>query len=177
MKVAESVSSAALPVLRTVLKVLVVVNWIYGMAIVAIILLALLDPAWLMSAFKMRPSPEAERVLAGLTTVAALGIVTVPLHYMILRRLLEMVETVRARDPFVVDNASRLRAIAWILLVLNVISIIIGAIAAYVSTNEYPLRLNAGFSLYGWISVLLTFVLARVFSVGAEMRLDLEGTI
>jgi len=36
--------------------------------------------------------------------------------------------------------------------------------------------LNAGFSIDGWLAVLFTFLLARVFAVGTLMRDDLEGT-
>jgi hypothetical protein len=33
------------------------------------------------------------------------------------------------------------------------------------------------FSINGWLAVLLTFLLARVFAEGALMREDLEGTV
>jgi hypothetical protein len=46
-----------------------------------------------------------------------------------------------------------------------------------VSTRENPLHLDAGFSITGWLAVLLTFVLARVFAEGARMRDELEGTV
>jgi uncharacterized membrane protein len=88
-----------------------------------------------------------------------------------------MVATVRAGDPFVAANAYRLQAIAWLLLVVQVLSVIIGAIGRAVSTTENPVHLDAGFSINGWLAVLLTFVLARVFAEGALMRQDLEGTI
>ena len=39
------------------------------------------------------------------------------------------------------------------------------------------MNLDAGFSINGWLAVLLTFVLARVFAVGTVMREDLEGTV
>jgi hypothetical protein len=37
--------------------------------------------------------------------------------------------------------------------------------------------LDAGFSINGWLAVLLTFLLARVFAEGALMRADLDGTV
>jgi hypothetical protein len=43
--------------------------------------------------------------------------------------------------------------------------------------REFPLHLDAGFSVSGWLAVILTFVLARVFAEGTLMREDLEGTI
>jgi len=84
---------------------------------------------------------------------------------------------VRAGDPFVASNAQRLRAIAWALLALQVLSVVIGAIGKTVSTPEHPVHLDAGFSINGWLAVLLTFLLARVFAEGAHMRDDLEGTV
>jgi hypothetical protein len=113
----------------------------------------------------------------GFRAIAVLGLASIPLNYVILKRLLAIVETVRWGDPFVVANASRLQAIAWALLVLQIISIIIGGIGKAISTPAHPVHLNAGFSINGWLAVLLTFLLARVFAVGALMREDLEGTV
>jgi hypothetical protein len=113
----------------------------------------------------------------GLRAIAVIGLAAVPLHYVILKRLLAMVETVRSGNPFVAANASRLQAIAWALLALQLLSLVVGAIAKTVSTPAHPLHLNAGFSINGWLAVLLTFLLARVFAEGALMREDLEGTV
>ena len=109
--------------------------------------------------------------------IAALGVVSIPLNHAILKRLLAMVETVRVGDPFVAANAYRLNAIAWVLLALQLISLVIAAIAKVISTPEHPFELDAGFSVNGWLAVILTFVLARVFAEGTLMREDLEGTV
>jgi hypothetical protein len=130
-----------------------------------------------MSAFKLVPSPDADRVVMGLRAVAVLGLAVIPLNYGILKRLLAMVETVRAGDPFVASNAERLQEIAWSLLAVQLLSIVIGAIGKAVSTPAHPVHLDAGFSINGWLAVLLTFLLARVFAEGALMRDDLEGTV
>ena len=130
-----------------------------------------------MAAFKLPPSPDAARLVMGLRAVAVLGLVAVPLNYVVLKRLLAMVETVRAGDPFVAANAQRLQAIAWVLLALQLLSIVIGAIGKAISTPAHPVHLDAGFSVNGWLAVILTFVLARVFAEGALMREDLEGTV
>ena len=113
----------------------------------------------------------------GLRAIAALGLVGIPQNYVVLKRLVAIVETVRAGDPFVAANAYRLQAIAWALLALQLLSLVIGAIAKAVSTPAHPLHLDAGFSINGWLAVLLTFVLARVFAEGTLMRDDLEGTV
>jgi len=130
-----------------------------------------------MAAFKLSPSPEAERLVMGLRAIAVLGLVTIPLNYALLKRLVAIVETVRAGHPFVAANAYRLQVIAWVLLALQLLSIVIGAIAKAISTAARPVYLNAGFSINGWLAVLLTFVLARVFAEGTLMREDLEGTV
>jgi hypothetical protein len=59
-----------------------------------------------------------------LRAIAVLGLAAVPLNYAVLMRLLAIVETVRAGDPFVTANASRLQAIAWSLLALQLLSLI-----------------------------------------------------
>jgi uncharacterized membrane protein len=74
-------------------------------------------------------------------------------------------------------NAYRLQAIAWALLALQILTLVIGAIGQAVSTPAHPFHLDAGFSISGWLAVLLTFLLARVFAEGTLMREDLEGTV
>ena len=169
-------SSAALPIAYVMLRILIVVNWLGGAAILAL-LVVLPHEQWIMTAFKLSPSPEAERVVMGLRAVAVLGLAAIPLNHAVLKRLLAIVETVRGGDPFVAANASHLQAIAWALLALQVLSLVIGAVAKAVSIPAHPLNLDAGFSIAGWLAVLLTFLLARVFSEGALMREDLEGTV
>jgi hypothetical protein len=169
-------SSAALPVAHVVLRLVIILNWFMGAAIL-VLLVAMPNEQWIMSAFKLSPSPDAERLVMGLRAVAVLGLVVVPLNYLVLKKLLAIVETVRAGDPFVATNAQRLRAIAWALLALQILSIVIGAIGKSVSTPAHPVHLDAGFSLNGWLAVLLMFLLARVFAEGTRMRADLEGTV
>jgi hypothetical protein len=158
------------------LRILIVVNWLGGAAILAL-LVVMPNEQWIMTAFKLSPSPEAERLVMGLRAIALLGLAAIPLNHAALKRLLAIVETVRGGDPFVAANASRLQAIAWTLLALQLLSLVIGAIAKTVSTPAHPLHLDAGFSINGWLAVLLTFLLARVFVEGTHMREDLEGTV
>ncbi len=172
----QASSSAALPIAYNVLRILIVANWLMAAAILAL-LIALPNEQWIMSAFDLSPSPEAERLVMGLRAIAVLGLGAIPLNYVVLKRLLAIVETVRAGDPFVAANASRLQAIAWSLLVLQLLSLVIGTIGKSVSSPAYPVDLDAGFSISGWLAVLLTFLLARVFAEGALMREDLEGTV
>lgn len=169
-------SSAALPIAYVVLRILIVLNWLMGLAIIAL-LVVLPNEQWIMKAFDLTPSPDTDRLVMGLRAIALLGLASIPLHYLILKRLLAMIMTVRAGDPFVAANAYRLQAIAWVLLALQILGLIIAAIAKAVSTPEHPLNLDAGFSVPGWLAVILSFVLARVFAEGTLMREDLQGTI
>jgi hypothetical protein len=169
-------SPAALPLAHAALRILIVLNWLGGAAIL-VLLVAMPTSQWIRTALKLPPSPQGDGFVLGLQLIAALGIVAVPLNSVVLKRLLAMVETVRAGDPFVAANAVRLQTIAWALLALQILSIVIGAIGKAISTPAHPLHLSAGFSVSGWLAVLLTFLLARVFAEGTLMREDLEGTV
>jgi len=166
----------ALPIARVVLRILIVLNWLMGAAILAL-LVVMPNKEWIMSAFQLSPSTDADRLVMGLRAVAVLGVATIPLNYVVLKRLLAIVGTVREGDPFVAANATRLQTIAWSLLALQLFSIVIGAIGKAVSTPAHPVHLDAGFSINGWLAVLLTFLLARVFAEGTLMREDLKGTV
>jgi hypothetical protein len=168
--------SAALPITYVVLRILIVVNWIYGAAII-VLLVAMPTEEWIMKALGVPPSPEADRLIMGLQGIAVVGLAAVPLNYAVLKWLLAIVETVRAGDPFVAANAHRLQTIGWALLALQLLSLVVAAIGKAVSTPAHPLDLDAGFSINGWLAVLLTFLLARVFAEGTLMREDVEGTV
>ena len=100
--------------------------------------------------------------------VAVAGLASVQLAHVIITRLLAMVETVRVGDPFITANATRLRHIAWVVLGLEVLHLAVGIIAANSASVAQPLDLNWSFSITPWAAVLLLFVLARVFEVGAR---------
>ena len=169
-------SSAALPISHVVLRILIVANWLSGAAILTL-LVFIPHRQWILSSLELSPGPEAERLVMGLRAIAVLGLAAIPINHAVLKRLLAIVETVRAGDPFVAANARRLRAIAWVLLALQLLSLVVGAIAKTVSTPAHPLHLDAGFSINGWLAVILTFLLARVFAEGTLMRDDLAGTV
>ena len=169
--------SAVLPIAYVVLRVLIVLNWLYGACILTILTYSFINEPFLLRALKLASLQENPGIAAGLRAIAALGILTVPINLAMLKRMLAMVDSVRAGDPFIAANAYRLNAIAWLLLALQLVSLIIAMIGKAVSTPAHPLHLDAGFSPGGWLAVILTFVLARVFAEGTLMRADLQGTI
>jgi Protein of unknown function (DUF2975) len=170
-------SSTALPIAYVVLRLLIVLNWIYGAVVLAILVGMFAAGQWTFTALGIPPTAQSGPLIVGMRAIAALGLVAVPLNLAVLRRLVAMVETVRTGNPFVAVNAGRLQAIAWLLLAQQLLSLVIAFIAKAVSTPAHPLHLDAGFSPGGWLAVLLTFVLARVFAEGTLLREELEGTV
>jgi hypothetical protein len=169
--------SKALPIAHGLVRILIVGNWLCGAGILTLLIATIVAEPWMFRALRTPPTSEVPALIVGLRAIAALGLVAIPLNDAVLRRLRAIVETVRGGDPFVAANAARLQAIAWVLLGLQLLSLVIGGIGKAISTPSYPLHLDAGFSASGWLAVLLTFVLARVFAEGALMREDLEGTV
>ena len=169
--------SAVLPIAHVVLRILIVVNWMGGAAILALLTATIVAESWTMTTLGITPASGIPAMLMGLRSIAALGLIGVPLNDLVLRRLVAIVGTVRRGDPFVAANALRLQAIAWTLLALQLLSMAIGAVGKAISTPQNPVALDAGFSINGWLAVLLTFILARIFAEGARMRDDLEGTV
>src|SRR5690349_9190776 len=105
--------STLLPVAYIVLRILTLLNWLYGVAILGLVVFANTNPAWFMRAIDVPAGTDARRIMMGLTAIAMLGVLAVPLNHLILTRLRRMVETVSRGDPFVAVNAYRLNAIAW----------------------------------------------------------------
>ena len=169
--------SSVFPVARVALRIVIVLNWLFGATILALLIATLVAEQWTFTALGISPSSQIRSMIVGLRAIAALGVVAVPLNDAVLRRLLAIVDTVRSSDPFVAANADRLQVIAWSLLALQLLSLVVGGIGKAISTPAHPLHLDAGFSTSGWLAVLLTFILARVFAAGALMREDLEGTV
>jgi DUF2975 family protein len=169
--------SSALPIAYVVLRILMLLNLLSGVAILALLTATIVAQDWTFTALGITPDSGIPQMIMGLRAIAALGLVGAALNHFILGKLVAIVETVGRGDPFVAANAYRLHAVAWYLLGLQLLSLVIGGIGEAISTPANPLHLDAGFSPSGWLAVVLTFVLARVFAEGRLMREDLEGTI
>ena len=169
--------TTTLPVTWIALRILVLLNWLSGAAILTLLAATVIAREWTFRALGIDTASQIGPLLPGLQLIAVLGLLAVPLNHAILSRLLPIVETVRRRDPFVAANAYRLNMIAWALLALQLISLAIALVGRVIATPAHPLNLDAGFSIPGWLSVFFTFILARVFAEGTLMREDLEGTI
>ena len=168
---------SVLPVARVTLRTLIVLNWVYGALILALLLISFQAATWTWQALGVGHIAGHEGIIAGMRAIMVIGIVSVPLAWVFFNRLLCIVESVRAGEPFAVENAQRLKVIAWTLLALQLLHISVVVIASAVSTREVPLRISGNFDPTGWLAILLLFVLAQVFLEGTRMRADLEGTV
>jgi hypothetical protein len=163
-----------LSVSRKVLRILITLNWLFGAAILGLLIWTFVAGEWVARALGADDDP---RLVLGMRLIMVIGVAAAPIANVIFSRLLWIVETVRAGDPFVTENASRLQTIAWAVLALELSRLVVVGIANSVSTATRPIHIDLNLSVTPWLAVLLLFVLGRVFDHGARMREELEGTV
>ena len=168
--------AAVLGVSRMLLKIGRVLNLLTGALLVACFLASFAFEPQFQDFFSKQPG----RIDAGmLVPILRLWmLITAPVIaavHVMLSRLLAMVATVRAGDPFVPENGARMKTIAWCMLGIQLFDLACGAMAA--AMNEAGSNIDWSPSLSGWVAVALLFVLARVFEEGARIRADLEAMI
>ena len=161
---------------RQVLRWLRILNIVYGCGVVLILAASMVAPAFLFGALGVRTT-AGTIVTMSMRGVMVVGILGAFIAHRILTRLLQILESVRDGDPFVLDNAMRLQAIAWWLLGAQLLHLVVWVLARLASTPAQPIDLDWSFSFTPWVAVLLLFVLARVFEHGARMREDIQGTV
>jgi Protein of unknown function (DUF2975) len=164
----------ALSVSHKVLRVLIAANWLLGAGILVLLIGSFVAGEWVARALGAGNAPH---ILLGLRLIMMIGVAAAPVTNIVFSRLLAIVETVRAGDPFVSSNASRLQTIAWAVLALELSRFIVVGIANAVSTPARAIDIRLDFSLTPWLAVLLLFVLAHVFEHGTRMREELEATV
>lgn len=161
---------------RALLKIWGIINLLSAAAFVlAVIVSFLFEPAFRdYFTREAKLDPDVVLPILRLWVVAALPVFAA-VHVMV-SRLLEMIETVRAGDPFLPANAARIRTIAWCLLALQLFDLACGVFIGILTRAGADLG-DWDPSLSGWVAVLLLFVLARVFEEGARIRADLEAVV
>ena len=167
----------ALSVSRKALRILITLNWLFGASILALLIATLVAEEPVMRALGAPLDAGNSHLILGMRLIMVIGVTAAPIANVILSRLLSIVETVRAGDPFVTENASRLQTIAWAVLALELMHLAVAGIAATASSAARPLHIDWNLSVTPWLAVLLLFVLSRVFEHGARMREDLQGTV
>ena len=125
---------------------------------------------------KWLPGTDIESAMTGMRLLMLLGIAMAVATDRVLATLADIIVTASAGDPFIAANADRLQKIGWCLLALQLCEIPGILIGRYFPAMGSAAP-NGDISIGGWISVLMVFVLARVFVAGSAMRDDLEGTV
>lgn len=97
--------------------------------------------------------------------------------FAILNRLRLIIVAVRYGDPFVAENARRLRAIGWFMVLIQVACIPFIYLSHATLSPHPPQHLLTVHSLNGMLAILLVFVLSGIFERATAMRRDLEGTV
>lgn len=170
-------SDRPLALSRTVLRMLIKLNVIFGILVFALFIASLIAGGPVMRALGAIDSPDSGRLIFGMRGIMVVGILAVPVVHLIYTRLLAIVETVSAGDPFVVINAERLLTIAWAIVGLELMHVAVVVLANGVVVGTQKVDIGGKFSVTPWLTILLLFVLARVFDQGARMRDELSGTV
>ncbi|MEA3047911.1 MAG: hypothetical protein QOJ53_2243 [Sphingomonadales bacterium] len=167
-----------LVVSKRVLWTLLVLNWVC-VVLFAALLAALLSPigAHVVGELsRLYPPDQAMLMVRAMIWLMALGIAAGFAVHVMFRRMLAIVATAIAGDPFTLANARRLRVVGWALLAIQILDLVFGALSMTINVrSDDPFGWSP--SVGGWISVLMVFVLARVFEQGSRMRDELAMTV
>ena len=168
--------AALLRLSRTLVAFLRVFN--LAMVVVAVAMFAAsfaFEPAF-REFFTRKPDGVASGLLMPLLRVwMVLALPVLGAAHVLYTRLLEMIDAVRAGEPFAAQNVARLTTIGWCLLIGQVFDLVCGVMAR--AMNLAGSDIAWSFSLTGWVAVVLVFVLARVFEEGARIRGELGEMI
>ncbi len=160
-----------------VLRILLVLN--IAFAIAFLIATAASVPLHDMLAARITakyPAIDVERVITGIRALLLLGVAAAVPAHVIFSRLIAVIGTVLAGETFASPNARRVRAIGWALLAIQLLDVPLLLIVPHFAGMGVRVD-GSSISIGGWLSVLVAFVLARVFAEGAALREDLEGTV
>jgi hypothetical protein len=170
-------SDRPLALSRTVLRMLITLNVILGFLIFALLTASLIAGGPVMRALGVMPTPDSGRLMLAMRGIMVIGILAVPVVHLIYTRLLAIVETVSTGDPFIGENATRLQAIAWAIVSLEIMHVGVVALARGAWVGTQKVDVGGNFSVTPWLTILLLFVLARVFDQGTRMRDELAETV
>jgi hypothetical protein len=165
-----------LGVSRALLKIARVLNLALAAAFFALLLVSFIFESSFHEYYSRRPPLDPDVIIPVLRLWVVVGLPMFAAVHVMLSRLLAMVATVRAGDPFVPENAARMKTIAWCLLVVQLFDLSCGIFVGILSRAGADVG-DWSPSLSGWVAVLLLFVLARVFEEGARIRADLEAVV
>lgn len=161
------------------------ISAVLALAFIAVMLAlgALLLAPSLLGYFAIPLSVEGvplDTILGAALFLVAGGLIGTVFVLLAIRATSGILETAIAGDPFVGDNADRLKRIGWLLLGVMVVQFLSTTMVVWIAPDNNiagHIDSGSGPSLAGLLAVLLIFVLARIFRHGGEMRAELEGTV
>jgi hypothetical protein len=170
-------SDRPLSLSRTVLRILVKLNILFGVLIFALLVSTFIAAGPVFHALGAIPTPDSGGLFFAMRGIMVIGILAAPVLHLVYTRLLAIVETVNDGDPFVSTNAIRLQAIAWAVFTLELMHVGVIMLANTVTVGTEKVDVGGKFSVTPWLTILLLFVLARVFDQGSRMRDELAATV
>lgn len=141
--------------------------------------LAIVMPETVFSAILEQDAVLPPGAIATLAGILVFGLATLLAAFYFLQKLLEIICSVSAGDPFAPANADRLTRMAWTALGIQVLAVPLAILQSRLQ-NLLDLDdavLTVSFADNGLVLALVLFILARVFRHGAAMREELEGTV
>lgn len=158
-----------------------------GICVLAGVLMFLLIPIVILTSqgmmtqfFEPGETPEIARHPLLAVVLALLLTAFAKTMFFFFGKMRAIITSVGEGDPFIPANAQRLNMMAWLLLVVEILVVLIGAMRAHLANLMGWDWDGTSFRIYdldGLLMVIILFILARVFKHGAAMRDDLEGTV
>lgn len=152
-------------------------------ALVGLAMLLAIPFVWVFSSKVVVAAAENGFRLSGndaslaISSLLGAGLLLVGLAFLFLRKLVAIIDSVGQGSPFVPENAARLRAMGWIALAFQLLSLLAAPAELWLARVVPGSHVQVSFSFSGLIVALLLFVLARVFDHGTRLAEDVEGTV
>lgn len=118
-----------------------------------------------------------DEALWALVLILLLVAFVTALGFLFFRHMYRIVGTVGDGDPFIPANASRLSAMGWIVVAVNIAFIPMVSILRWLESVTEHMHTEASHDIDGLLLALVLFILARVFREGTRLRDEVEGTV
>ncbi len=118
-----------------------------------------------------------DEALWALVLILLLVAFVTALGFLFFRHMYRIVGTVGEGDPFIPANASRLSAMGWIVVAVNIAFIPMVSILRWLESVTEHMHTEASHDIDGLLLALVLFILARVFREGTRLRDEVEGTV
>ncbi len=124
----------------------------------------LLASSQVLSHIEVRTTGAAGwEVLTAICIILALVAAMAAMAFLWLREMRRIIDSVALGDPFVPENAERLQKMGWLTVGIELTSIPVGGIGAWITSVVEDATSDFGISLGGILLAVVLFILARLF--------------